>query len=172
VARFWPSWRAAPSSTPIPGRPRISVRLRQNDPFAFFEQRLKERPDDLAARLDLAHRYLDAGRIEEALEQYAAALERDPDDAEAHAHVGFILYSSGRPEEGLASVDHALETAPDYPEALFIRGVILFRGLDRPSEAVEAFETYLAVAPFGSELAAAEQLIAEAEAESKGEEGA
>jgi len=135
-----------------------------DDPFAFFEQRVRDHPNDLAARLDLAHRYLDANRVEEALEEYAVALELDPDDAEAHAHIGLILYASHQPEEALASVDRALETAPGYPEALFIRGAILLRGLDRPEEAIEAFEAYLAAAPFGQERGTAQQLIAEAEA--------
>jgi predicted negative regulator of RcsB-dependent stress response len=135
-----------------------------DDPFAFFEQRVRDHPNDLAARLDLAHRYLDADRVEEALEEYAVALDLDPDDAEAHAHIGLILYASHQPEEALASVDRALETAPGYPEALFIRGAILLRGLDRPGEAIEAFEAYLAAAPFGQERGTAQQLIAEAEA--------
>jgi tetratricopeptide (TPR) repeat protein len=135
-----------------------------DDPFAFFEQRVRDHPNDLAARLDLAHRYLDANRVEEALEEYAVALELDPDDAEAHAHIGLILYASHQPEEALASVDRALETAPGYPEALFIRGAILLRGLDRPEEAIEDFEAYLAAAPFGQERGTAQQLIAEAEA--------
>jgi cytochrome c-type biogenesis protein CcmH/NrfG len=135
-----------------------------DDPFAFFEQRVQDHPNDLAARLDLAHRYLDADRIEDALGEYAVALELNPDDAEARAHVGLILYASHRPKEALASVDRALETAPEYPEALFIRGVILLRGLDRPKDAIEDFEAYLAAAPFGQERGTAQQLIAEAEA--------
>lgn len=132
-------------------------------PLAFFEQRVEEHPDDLAARLDLAHRYLDAGMIEESLAEYAVALELDPDDAEAHAHVGIILYLSERPREALDSVDRALTTDPGYPEALFFRGVILLRGLDRPEPAIAAFERYLDAAPFGAERGSAEELIAEAE---------
>ncbi len=133
-----------------------------DDPLGFFERRVKEHPDDLAARLDLAHRYLDAGMIEDALSEYAVALELDPDDAEALAHVGIILYQNGRPEEALRSVDRALSTDPRYPEGLFIRGVILLRGLDRPEDAISAFETYLDAAPFGVERQTAKDLIAEA----------
>lgn len=133
------------------------------DPFSFFEQRVREHPEDLAARLDLAHRYLDAGRVDEALAEYAVALELDPDDAEAHAHVGMILYQAGRAENALDSVDRALVTAPGYPEALFFRGVILLRGLDRPAQAIDAFEAYLEAAPFGSERSTSQALIAEAE---------
>jgi cytochrome c-type biogenesis protein CcmH/NrfG len=132
------------------------------DPLAFFEQRVREHPDDLAARLDLAHRYLDARMIEEALSEYAVALELDPDDAEALAHVGYILYLGERPEEALASVDRALETDPAYPEALFFRGVILLDGLDRPDEAVQAFEAYLDAAPFGVQRGEAQELIEQA----------
>jgi tetratricopeptide (TPR) repeat protein len=102
--------------------------------------------------------------VEDALAEYAAALELDPDDAEAHASIGLILFLSDRPEEALASVDRALETAPDYPEALFYRGVILLRGLERPADAIEAFERYLEVAPFGAERDAVQELLAEAEA--------
>jgi tetratricopeptide (TPR) repeat protein len=139
-----------------------------DDPLGFFERRVKEHPDDLAARLDLAHRYLDAGMVEDALSEYAVALELDPDDAEALAHVGIILYQNGRPEEALRSVDRALSTDPRYPEGLFIRGVILLRGLDRPEDAISAFETYLDAAPFGVERQKAKDLIGEARAATDG----
>ena len=147
---------------------RASTPQASDDPLGFFERRVREHPDDLAARLDLAHRYLDAGMVEDALSEYAVALELDPDDAEALAHVGIILYQNGRPEEALRSVDRALSTDPGYPEGLFIRGVILLRGLDRPEEAISAFETYLHVAPFGVERQSAKDLIAEARAGTDG----
>lgn len=150
--------------------PRLQASAPQtsDDPLAFFERRVKEHPDDLAARLDLAHRYLDAGMVEDALSEYAVALELDPDDAEALAHVAIILYQNGRPEEALRSVDQALSTDPRYPEGLFIRGVILLRGLDRPDDAISAFETYLEAAPFGVERQTAKDLIAEARAATDG----
>jgi tetratricopeptide (TPR) repeat protein len=134
-----------------------------DDPFAFFEQRVRDHPDDPAARLDLARRYLDARRFQDALAEYTVALDLNPDDAEAHAHVGLILFLSDRPEDGLAEVDRALETAPDYPEALLYRGIILLRGLERPAVAIGAFEAYLEAAPFGAERDTAAELIAEAE---------
>jgi Tetratricopeptide repeat len=132
------------------------------DPLTFFEQRVRDHPDDLAARLDLAHRYLDAGMTEKALSEYAVALDMDPDDAEALAHVGLILFQAERYDKALQYVDHALRTDPRYPEALFIRGVVLLRGLHRPREAITAFETYLDAAPFGVERQTAQDLIAEA----------
>ena len=149
-------------------QPQASTPQASDDPLGFFERRVEENPDDVAARLDLAHRYLDAGMVEDALSEYAVALELDPDDAEALAHVGIILYQNGRPEEALRSVDRALSTDPRYPEGLFIRGVILLRGLDRPEDAISAFETYLDAAPFGVERQTAKDLIAEARAATDG----
>jgi hypothetical protein len=133
-----------------------------DDPFAYFEDRVERQPNDVAARLDLAHRYLDAGRIEEALAEYVVVLELDPDDAEANAQVGMILYLSDRPDDAMKSVDRALETAPNYPEALFIRGVIQLCGLDRPNASIASFERYLDAAPFGAERTIAQDLIADA----------
>jgi tetratricopeptide (TPR) repeat protein len=132
------------------------------DPLRFFEQRVNDHPDDLAARLDLAHRYLDAGMTEKALSEYAVALEMDPDDAEALAHVGLILFQARRYDDALQYVDHALRTDPRYPEGLFIRGFILLRGLDRPQDAIAALEAYLDAAPFGVERERARDLIGEA----------
>lgn len=135
----------------------------QTDPLAFFEARVRERPRDVAARLDLARRYLDVGRVEEAIEQYRAALGLDPGNAEAHANLGLVLYLAGRPREGLAVVERALVTDPRYPEALFFKGVILLRGLDRRAAAAEALRAYLEAAPFGGEREEAERLLEEAE---------
>src|SRR5262245_13953377 len=139
------------------------------DPLAFFEQRVKDHPDDLAARLDLAHRYLGAGMTEKALSEYAVALELDPDDAEALAHVGLIFCQAERYDDALRYVDHALRTDPRYPEGLFIRGVILLRGLHRPQDAIAAFEAYLDAAPFGVERQTARDLIDEARADIDGQ---
>ncbi|HSJ50734.1 MAG TPA: tetratricopeptide repeat protein [Actinomycetota bacterium] len=146
---------AEPSPAPSPAA--------SDDPFAFFESRVRDHPRDIAARLDLARRYLDALRLEDALAEYTVALELNPTDAEAHAHVGLILFLSDRPEDALAEVDRALETAPDYPEALLYRGLILLRGLDRSAEAIESLEAYRDAAPFGAERETAEELIAQAE---------
>lgn len=151
------------SATPVTTSGSATI-ASSDDPLAFFEQRVLDHPDDLAARLDLAHRYLDAGQLKQALAQYDVALRLNPEDAEANAHVGLIEYMAGRPQDALASVEKALVSAPTYPEALFFRGVILLKGLERPAEAADAFRAYLGAAPFGEERQTATQLIAEAEA--------
>lgn len=134
----------------------------------FFEQRVADSPHDVAARLDLAHRYLEVARFDAAYDQYFVAVELDPDNAEALAHLGILEHLAGRPAIGLELQERALDVAPGYPEALFFKGTILLRGLDRPEEAIEALEAYLEAAPFGSEGPQAEEFIKQAQREIQG----
>lgn len=143
------------------GQEPISGALPGGSP-SFFEQRVREHPRDLAARLDLADRYLAMGRTGQAIEQYVAALNIDPRSAEAHARLGLVLYGVGRPEEGLREVELALDSDPDYPEALYARGLILLRGLDRSEQAAESLRGYLREAPFGAYREEARRLLANA----------
>jgi len=133
------------------------------DSLALFERRVAEHPRDLAARLDLADRYMAAGNAAGAAAQYLEALQIDPRNAEAQAKLGFLLYQGGKAREGLQAVDRALAVDPSYPEALYYEGVILLRALGRSSEAAEAFRSYLDAAPFGARRSEVQELLAEAE---------
>jgi tetratricopeptide (TPR) repeat protein len=120
------------------------------DPVAFFEQRVADHPTDVAARLDLAQRYLETGDPRSAIDQYEAALQLDPHNAEAHAKLGFLLFAGGRPNEALDAENQALGFDPGYPEALYYKGVILQEGLNRTAEAAEVYRQYLQAAPYGA----------------------
>jgi cytochrome c-type biogenesis protein CcmH/NrfG len=135
------------------------------DPVAFFEQRVREHPHDLAARLDLAQRYLQTGDVERAVAQYLEALRIKPDNPEARATLGFLLHRAGSSEDGLREVNRALEVSPQDPEALYFKGVILLEGLDRPAEAAEAFRAYLESAPFGARRGEVQDLLVRARSE-------
>jgi tetratricopeptide (TPR) repeat protein len=138
------------------------------DPIAFFQDRVRQHPADVAARLDLADRYLQVGKVEEAIAQYLSALKIDPDNPEARATLGFLLYQAGKAQDGLTQVNRALEIAPRDPEALYFKGLILLKGLHRPEEAAQAFQDYLGAAPFGARRAEVEQLLAEAKGQPGG----
>jgi tetratricopeptide (TPR) repeat protein len=131
--------------------------------LAFLQQRVAQHPNDLAARLDLAQAYLDSGEINDAVQQYEAALTIDPNDPEARARLGFVLFLGGKPGPGLRQVDLALAASPsDHPEALYFKWIILLRGLNRPAEAREAFLAYLRAAPFGEHRDQVRHLLEEA----------
>ncbi len=136
--------------------------------LAYFEQRVNDHPHDVAARLDLANRYLDAGMLSRAYDEYRSALLLDPNDADALAHIGVLLHLSGDSQAGLASERTALALDPTYPDALFYKGLILLKGLNRPAQAIAPLNAYLKAAPYGSEGPEARRLLAEARSKSIG----
>jgi tetratricopeptide (TPR) repeat protein len=131
--------------------------------LALFERRVAEHPRDLAARLDLADRYMASGSTAAAAAQYLVALQIDPRNAEARAKLGFLLYQGGKAAEGLQAVEAALAIDPSYPEALYYKGVILLRAMGRPADAARAFRSYLRAAPFGARRVEVQRLLEEAE---------
>jgi tetratricopeptide (TPR) repeat protein len=124
-----------------------------------FERRVREHPGDVAARLDLGARYLDAGRLREATAQYLAATKLDPGNVEANTDLGLLLFQAGLADQALRSVDRALATDPRYPEALYAKGLIQFMGLRQAKAAAATFRAYLAAAPFGAHHDEVEQLL-------------
>jgi tetratricopeptide (TPR) repeat protein len=134
------------------------------DPFSFFEQRVADHPNDLAARLDLAQRYLAAGDAKGAIPQYLAALKLDPKNVEAHAELGFLIFRAGKTDDALLFEEQALAVDPAYPEALYFKGVILLVGKKQPEPAAAAFRSYLQAAPYGAHVAEVRRLLQQAEA--------
>ncbi|HZD73368.1 MAG TPA: tetratricopeptide repeat protein, partial [Actinomycetota bacterium] len=124
-----------------------------------FERRVREHPGDVAARLDLGARYLDAGRLREATVQYLAATKLDPGNVEANTELGLLLFQAGLADKALRSVDRALATDPHYPEALYAKGLIQFMGLRQAKAAAASFRAYLNAAPFGAHHDEVEQLL-------------
>ena len=145
------------SSQPITGDSQIGGSGTSS--LAFFEQRVKEHPNDVAARLDLASRYEAAGLTGLAAEQYVEALRLDPNTVEARAALGFLLYQQGRPKDGLFAENQALTVDPSYPEALYDKGIILLKGLHEEAAAQTALRAYLVAAPEGAHRAEVESLL-------------
>jgi cytochrome c-type biogenesis protein CcmI len=129
--------------------------------LAYFKQRVQRHPKDVAARLDLAQRYRDAGMTGQAALQYTEALRLDPDNAEARTGMAFVLFDTGHSREALAEVNQALMVDAAYPEALYEKGLILLRGLERPADAADPLHAYLVAAPDGAHRAAVDAMLAE-----------
>jgi protein O-GlcNAc transferase len=87
-----------------------------------------------------------AGRMDEALADIAAALALRPDDAEALLNHANVLKSLGRLEAALAGFDRALALKPGWPQAENNRGTVL-QALGRHDEALADYERTLAAAP-------------------------
>lgn len=129
--------------------------------LAYFKQRVQQHPQDVAARLDLAQRYRDAGMTGQAALQYTEALRLDPSNAEARTGMAYVLFGTGHSREALSEVDQALAVDATYPEALYEKGLILLRGLQRPEAAAVALTAYMAAAPNGAHRVAVEAMLDE-----------
>lgn len=66
-------------------------------------------------QLQLGHAARRAGRSDEALDHYCAAVEQEPGSAEANTAYGLMLLQSGRATEAEAPLRKAVEIAPRHP---------------------------------------------------------
>jgi cytochrome c-type biogenesis protein CcmH/NrfG len=128
-----------------------------------LEQHVSQYPNDLEARLDLAQTYLEAGQPRQASQQYVEVLKRDPNNPEATTRLALLVYEAGDTNDALSGVEKVLAQHPDYPEALFIDGVILLNGENRPKDAIAPLQRYLQVAPTGGYRDDAQQLLQQAQ---------
>ena len=71
----------------------------------------------VSALLELGNVFVNAGRLEEAVAQYTAALEVAPDDAVMHHNLGVALEGLGRLREAAAEFEEALRLRPDFAQA-------------------------------------------------------
>jgi Flp pilus assembly protein TadD len=128
--------------------------------LTFFQRRVAEHPTDVAARLDLATRYEAAGDLADATTQYLAALRLNPSDSEANAAVAYLLFLSGDAPAALRHAERSLGPDATYPEGLWMKGLILARGLHRDVAAARALHAYLQAAPYGSHRSQALRILA------------
>ncbi|WP_204140977.1 tetratricopeptide repeat protein [Halomicronema sp. CCY15110] len=88
----------------------------------------------------------EAGRYEEAIAAYDAALNIKPDKDEALYNKGNALSDLGRYEEAIAAYDAALNIKPDKDEALYNKGGALVN-LGRYEDAISAYDAALKIKP-------------------------
>jgi tetratricopeptide (TPR) repeat protein len=134
--------------------------------LAPLEQAVRDRPNDITARLDLAERYLRDGQDGLAALQFTEVLRREPRNADAHTGLALILLSAGRATDALSQADQALVAAPDDPDALYAKGMALVTGLDRRAEGERFLRQYLRAAPYGTHRDQVERVLAGAVAAS------
>ena len=85
----------------------------------------KNTKDQVWALDNLGNALFDLNRLDEALEQYRAAVALDAEDAAGHANIGIVLVNQGRYAEARAPLDKALELQPDDPNTLYTRSQAL-----------------------------------------------
>jgi tetratricopeptide (TPR) repeat protein len=92
---------------------------RREEAHAKFERAIALQPDYAPAHISLGTLLLEAGRLDDALHHFRAALEhsRGATAAEAHNGMGVALANKGALESAIGHFREAVRLRPDYPEA-------------------------------------------------------
>ncbi len=114
--------------------------------LALWSDTVAKRPENPRARNNLGLALANAGRVEEAAEQYRRAIALQPNHAFAHDNLAAILLAQGRFAEALAHCEAAVAAAPGF----FGARVNLARALaalDRGEAAEAQYRRVLAAEP-------------------------
>ena len=114
--------------------------------IAFAEMNVRLEPGVAAAYNLLATKYLQAGRLPDALAQFEAALRVDPGDAEVHSNLGTLLQAQGRLNEGMQHLRTAVTLAPKNDAVHFNLGNALLAA-GQADAAMREFQAAIALNP-------------------------
>jgi hypothetical protein len=128
--------------------------------LAAMRARLKSNPNDLAALVTLAGMYFDAGKFDQAAVYDRRALALDAGNPDVRTDYATALHQTGHDLDALAQLDTVLTQRPRFVQALFNRGVIL-GSIGRRTDAVAAFQHFIAVAPNDPRVPDARNTIAD-----------
>jgi tetratricopeptide (TPR) repeat protein len=104
-------------------------------------RRVRARPNDPAAHLDLADVYLDQDRLDEAFRELVAALLVDPSNGRAYAAMGRLELTRGRPDQATVALARALALTPGDFASRYALAMAL-KQLGRDDEAARELEAY------------------------------
>ena len=116
----------------------------------------------------LGNFYYDHQNWPEAVRYYQSAIKQGADDADIRTDLGNAYRFSNRPDDALAQYRLAQQMNPGHEFSLFNQGGLYLEDLKQPQKAVEVWTEYLRRFPQGRNVAAAQQLLAQAGAPQTG----
>lgn len=103
-----------------------------------------------------------------AIRHYEAAISQGSNDSDIRTDLGNAYRFANRPEDALAQYQLAQKMNPAHEFSLFNQGGLYLEQLRQPQKAIEVWNEYLARFPQGQNVAAARQLIAQAQGGASG----
>lgn len=104
----------------------------------------------------------------QAISHYEAAIRQGSDDADIRTDLGNAYRFTDRPDDALAQYTGAQQMNPEHEFSLFNQGGLYLEDLHDPTKAIEIWREYLSRFPRGRNVAAARQLIAQAQSGATG----
>lgn len=88
----------------------------------YYNDILKEMPDDIDAQNGLAAVYLSTGRVNEAVTLWEDLANKNPGESILMSNLGEAYLAANRPEDAFRSAQKALEVDPENSDAYFFLG--------------------------------------------------
>ena len=137
----------------IPRRSEDGVRLEADHveralraDIAAAESRVRANPGDASAHNYLATKYLQAGRVDPAIDALRRAIQIAPDDAEAHSNLGSVLQAQGNLAEASAHMRTAVKVRPNDDRVRFNYANFL-QASGRVDEAIAHLRRVIEISP-------------------------
>lgn len=87
----------------------------------LLNEAVRQRPDDLETRRQLAEAMWDCGRQHEAVSEYRELAQAHPHDARLHRRLAVMLWTVGQKDSAAQSAEQALRLDPNSTEALLVK---------------------------------------------------
>ncbi len=128
----------------FPGREKVAILLvaskQPEEAVAILEELSASVPQDASILKVLARAYLDAGRLEKAMDTAGRALVITPDDSDLALIRARAFQASGDWYQALRVLDLLLKRSPDAKEGILEKADMLARSAGNLEEAMEALE--------------------------------
>jgi tetratricopeptide (TPR) repeat protein len=111
---------------------------------------LTDFPDFARGHYGLGFALAQAGRTQEAIEEYTEAVRLQPNFAEVHNNLGVAFLQLGRTQEAVAEYEQALRIKPDYVEARHNLEMALGQ-TGKTEDTIEQYEQALRINPDSAE---------------------
>jgi cytochrome c-type biogenesis protein CcmH/NrfG len=119
----------------------------------------EQNPADAATRVQLANMYFDAGRFQDSVDWYEAALKIQPKDVNASTDLGIAYYYMNQPDKALQQFDRSLAIEPSHAKTLLNVGIVRAFAKQDLKGAADAWQRVLVAAPGTAEARAAQQAL-------------
>lgn len=121
---------------------------------------VRQDPKNLKAWIELGDISMDAGRYQDAVTAFGAALKLDPRDVDVRVDMGTCFRSLGDPQKAIEEYKEALKINPKHANAKRNMGVVYAYDLHQNKEAEKMFQEYLKENPSAPDAADIRQEIA------------
>lgn len=112
-----------------------------------LEAEVTANPDNSQSWKKLGDLYYDHNQPEKAIVAYTKNLELRPGDANVLTDLGVMYRRTKQPVKAIESFDKAIQVDPVHEPARFNKGIVLLYDLNKPEDAIAAWEELLKINP-------------------------